>query len=278
MPLTNKRSFRFIYTGENDSATNMAMDEAVMKGLQQGTSLPLLRIYKWKPPTITIGYFQSADDIDFERCRKDGIGVVRRLTGGRAVLHWEELTYSVLFSSEDFTPFYKKEIFTFIARCLVDSLSRLGVHAGMAEKTRGDMKSADCFAAPAQYEVESAGQQKLIGSAQTIKDGVVLQHGAIPYTGRYTDIAKYIRKDACSDRKNAALKSAALKSAAPKSATSLSRVSGRDVSDKDLLEALLEGFSERLPLIEGPLTEKEKSLTKELAINKYASDDWMFKR
>jgi lipoate-protein ligase A len=273
MPITNKRPFRFIYTGENDSATNMAMDEAVIEGLQQGTSLPLLRIYKWNPPTITIGYFQSAKDIDFERCMNDGIGVVRRLTGGRAVLHWEELTYSILFSSEDFTPFHKKEIFTFIACCLVGSLSRLGIHAGIAEKTRGDMRSADCFAAPAQYEVESTGQQKLIGSAQTIKDCVVLQHGSIPYTGRYTNIAKYLKRDARSGSKDTAPKSAALKSA-----TSLSRVSGRNVSDEELLEALREGFSERLPLIEGSLTEVEKNRTKDLAFRKYASDDWMFKR
>lgn len=285
MPITNNRPFRFIYTGENDSATNMAIDEAVMTGLRQGTSEPLLRIYKWQPPTITIGYFQSAEDIDFERCRHDDIGVVRRLTGGRAVLHWEELTYSILFSAGDFTPFHKKEIFTFIARCLVDSLSLLGIHAGIAEKTRGDMKSADCFAAPAQYEVESVGQQKLIGSAQTIKDGVVLQHGAIPYTGRYTDIEKYLKKDEGSGRKNATLKRAAPKSAtsapkraAPKRATSLSLVSGRSVSDEELLDALREGFSKYLPLTEGALTDGENSLAVELADRKYASDDWMFRR
>ena len=278
MPITNNRPFRFIYTGENDSATNMAIDEAVMTGLRQGTSEPLLRIYKWQPPTITIGYFQSAEDIDFERCRQDGIGVVRRLTGGRAVLHWEELTYSILFSAGDFTPFHKKEIFTFIARCLVDSLSLLGIHAGIAEKTRGDMKSADCFAAPAQYEVESVGQQKLIGSAQTIKDGVVLQHGAIPYNSRYTDIEKYLKKNEGSGRKNATLKSAALKSAALRSATSLSLVSGRRVSDEELLDALREGFSKYLPLTEGALTEVENSLAVKLADRKYASDDWMFRR
>ncbi|MBN2322874.1 MAG: lipoate--protein ligase family protein [Spirochaetes bacterium] len=273
MPITGKRPFRFIYTGENDSATNMAMDEAVMKGLTEGTSRPLFRIYKWNPPTITIGYFQSAEDIDFEQCGKDGIGVVRRLTGGRAVLHWEELTYSILFSSEDFFPFRKKEIFTFIARCLVGSLARLGIDAGIAEKTRGDMKSADCFAAPAQYEVESTERQKLIGSAQTIKDGVVLQHGAIPCTGRYTGIEKYLKKDAGSD-----IKDAAPKRPVQKSAASLSRVLGRSVSDEELLEALREGFSQHLPLIEGSLTEEEESLTKELAVEKYASRDWMFKR
>jgi len=262
MPLTGKREFRFLYTGENDSFTNMAMDEAVMTGLQEKTSFPLLRLYKWNPPTITIGYFQKAEDIDFDRCRKDGIGVVRRLTGGRAVLHWEELTYSILFSGEDFTPFQKKQIFTFIAGCLVDSLSLLGIRSNIAEKSRGNLKSADCFAAPAQFEVESAGQQKLIGSAQTIKEGVVLQHGAIPYSGRYTDIAKYLRHGTDS----------------PKSASYLSRIAGKQIADDELLAALREGFSRHLPLVEGDLTGEEKALTARLAKEKYSKADWMFRR
>ena len=88
MPPVRKRRFRFIYSGESDSFTNMALDEAILIGLQKGVSLPLLRIYKWNPPTITIGYFQKADDVDFEHIKGDGIGIVRRLTGGRAVLHW----------------------------------------------------------------------------------------------------------------------------------------------------------------------------------------------
>jgi len=70
MSLTGKRKFRFIYSGENGSYINMAMDEAVMIELQRGFSLPLLRVYKWNPPTITIGYFQKAEEIDFDQCRK----------------------------------------------------------------------------------------------------------------------------------------------------------------------------------------------------------------
>jgi lipoate-protein ligase A len=262
MPLTGKRQFRFIYSGASDSFTNMAMDEAVMTGLQSGVSLPLLRIYKWDPPTITIGYFQKAEDIDFDQCSADGVGVVRRMTGGRAVLHWEELTYSILFSREDFAPFHKKEIFTFIARCLVDSLLLLGIRSSIAEKSRGNLKSADCFAAPAQFEVESADQEKLIGSAQTIKGDVVLQHGAIPYSGRYCDIAKYLRHDTDS----------------AKSASYLSRIAGKRVDDKELLHALRKGFSRHLPLVEGTFTREERALTRKLVREKYSKDAWMFRR
>lgn len=262
MSLTGKRKFRFIYSGENGSYINMAMDEAVMIELQRGFSLPLLRVYKWNPPTITIGYFQKAEEIDFDQCRKDGIGVVRRITGGRAVLHWEELTYSILFTMEDFTPFQKKEIFTFIARCLVDSLSLLGIRSNIVEKSRGNLKSADCFAAPAQFEVESASQEKLIGSAQTMKGGVVLQHGAIPYSCRYTDIAKYLKHDIGS----------------LKSASYLSEIAGKRVDDEELLSALRKGFSRHLPLVEGSFTWEERALTGRLEREKYSQDAWMFKR
>ena len=134
---TKKRPFRFIHTGASKGSINMAMDEAVFIGLREGHSTPVLRIYRWLPATISIGYFQNAGDIDFTRCREDGIGVVRRMTGGRAVLHNEELTYSMLFTEEDFHPFRKKEIFFFIARCLVDSLRALGIDE---DQTRSSLR------------------------------------------------------------------------------------------------------------------------------------------
>ncbi|UCB46294.1 MAG: lipoate--protein ligase family protein [Spirochaetota bacterium] len=262
MPISNNRQFRFIYSGERDSFTNMAMDEAILIGLQKGVSLPLLRIYKWNPPTITIGYFQKADDIDFERSKNDNIGIVRRLTGGRAVLHWKELTYSILFSQEDFTPFTKKDIFEFIATCLVESLSVLGIESNIAEKTRGNLHSADCFASPAQFEIESTSQEKLIGSAQVIKEGAVLQHGSIPYAGSYENISKYLKSDTKS----------------PKSASFLSQIAGKNIGEDKLLSALREGFGRHLPLRDGEFTKWELNLTDELAKNKYSQSEWMFKR
>ena len=262
MPPTNKREFRFIYSGKNNGPINMAMDEAVMIGLVENYSTPVLRIYRWLPPTISIGYFQNASDIDFEQAQKDGIGVVRRLTGGRAVLHDEELTYSILFSAEDFTPFNKKEIFLFIARCLVDSLNLIGISSKIVEKTKGDLRSPNCFASPAQYEIESIKEGKLIGSAQVIKNGVVIQHGAIPITESYTRISKYLKTG----------------STKLKSVSSLGSSAGSKIRDEELLESLRYGFSRHLNLLNGHLNEYEQQKTKELAESKYSHKDWIFRR
>jgi lipoate-protein ligase A len=241
---------------------NMAIDEAVMIALRDDRSSPVLRIYKWSPPTITIGYFQPAADINFVKCEKDGIGVVRRLTGGRAVLHHEELTYSILFTEEDFSPFRKRELFLFIARCLLESLTLLGINSRISEKTRGSLKSPNCFAAPAQYEIESISEGKLIGSAQVIKDGVVLQHGAIPITGSYSNIGKYLN---CENHSF-------------KTALSLNQVSDQPVREEELLSSLKRGFAKHLPLEEGTLTAFELASAERLRESKYSQQKWMFRK
>jgi len=240
----------------------MAIDEAVMIALRDDRSSPVLRIYKWSPPTITIGYFQPAADINFVKCEKDGIGVVRRLTGGRAVLHHEELTYSILFTEEDFSPFRKRELFLFIARCLLESLTLLGINSRISEKTRGSLKSPNCFAAPAQYEIESISEGKLIGSAQVIKDGVVLQHGAIPITGSYSNIGKYLN---CENHSF-------------KTALSLNQVSDQPVREEELLISLKRGFAKHLPLEEGTLTTFELASAERLRESKYSQQKWMFRK
>lgn len=261
MPPTGKRAFRFIFSGASDGSTNMAMDEAVLSGLNEGSSTPVLRLYTWNPPTISLGYFQSAGDIDLPLCEADGIGFVRRLTGGRAVLHSEEITYSILFTEEDFSPFKKRDIFLFVAMCLVDSLHLLGIESIIAEKTRGSLKSPNCFASPAQYEIESVKQGKLIGSAQVIKEGVVLQHGAIPLTGSYREISKYLRGDKTF-----------------KSASSLNQVSPSGSCETELIDCLREGFGRHLPLFDGALSERELDKTRELATGKYSHHDWLYRK
>ena len=259
---TLKRPFRFIYTGASKGSVNMAMDEAVFTGLREGQSTPVLRLYTWLPATISIGYFQKAEDINFEQCREDGIGVVRRMTGGRAVLHNEELTYSILFAEEDFLPFRKKDIFLFIAQCLVHSLEALGIESKVAEKTRGDLRSANCFASPAQFEIESLEQGKLIGSAQVLKDGIVLQHGAIPLTGSYRKISKYLSCD----------------SDFVKSISSLNQASGSRVDPASLLSSLKTGFGQHVFLEDGGLNEFEETLTEQLSHDKYDTDAWTLRK
>ncbi len=258
MPYKSERKLRFVYSGISDGYMNMAIDEAVLISLQENKSSPMLRIYKWDPPTISIGFFQKHTDIDFEKCRNDNIMVVRRLTGGRAVLHDVELTYSILFTDQDFIPFKKREIFEYIAKALMESLNILGIKAKMAEKSRGDLKSPNCFASPAQYEIETVEKQKLIGSAQVIKGNVVLQHGAIPITTAYSRIDKYLT----------------VNSKRIKSTTSLSTWSGKKIDEKELLQSLKNGFSRYFPITDGELTEYEKLLAKELYNNKYSRDSW----
>ena len=253
-----ERKVRFVYSGYSDGYTNMALDEAVMQYLQKKVGLPILRIYKWTPPTISIGYFQKFTDINFNKCREDGIMVVRRLTGGRAVLHDIELTYSILFTENDFSPFKKREIFQYIAEALTTSLHELGVEANIAEKSRGDLKSANCFASPAQYEIETSEKQKLIGSAQVIKNGVMLQHGAIPITTAYSRIDKYLNKD----------------SLPIKNSSAISKASGKNISDTDLLEALEKGFSNYFPIFNSKLSDGEITLAKKLVETKYSIDEW----
>jgi lipoate-protein ligase A len=241
---------------------NMAMDEAVMISLREGGCRPVLRVYKWNPPTITIGYFQPAADINFAKCECEGIGIVRRLTGGRAVLHDEELTYSILCTEEDFTPFKKRDIFLFIARCLVESLRELGISARITEKSKGSLNSPNCFAAPAQYEIESLEEGKLIGSAQVLKDGVVLQHGAIPLSDSYSKITQYLNCDDLSF----------------KATSSLNQVVGLQVQEEELLQALKKGFGRYVFLEEDGLSEYEFTTAVRLSKEKYSQSEWMYRR
>jgi lipoate-protein ligase A len=128
----------------------------------------------------------------------------------------------------------------------------------MATKSRGDPRSANCFASPAQYEIEAPEFGKLIGSAQVISKGVMLQHGAIPLTDSYTSITEYLTCDAPFQKEN----------------TSLNALAPAPVSEGALLEALRKGFHEHIPLVDEGLTGEEGAHAHELAETKYGSDDW----
>lgn len=263
MGIKTTRPFRFMYTGYSNGSVNMAMDEAVMISLEKGLSSPMLRIYKWHPPTISIGYFQPISEINLKKCSENGINVVRRLTGGRAVLHHEELTYSIIFSEEDFEPFTKKEIFIFIANCLIETLKNIGIQARIAEKSRGDLRSPDCFASPAQYELESDKGEKLIGSAQVIRRGIVLQHGAIPITDSYKRIIDYLTTDTDSNQKLS---------------KSLSESAGRNITEEELLRAIFDGFSRYIKLENGKFIPYESDLIRNLSKEKYSTEEWLKRR
>ncbi|HZB81075.1 MAG TPA: biotin/lipoate A/B protein ligase family protein [Nitrososphaera sp.] len=158
--MTNTGRFdkiRTLETGYNTAALNMAIDEALMENVDE---VPILRIYRWCPTAVSIGYFQSMkEEVDLEKCREIGVDVVRRLTGGGAVLHEFELTYS--FMTKKY-PQNIMESYRWICDAIVMSINRLGFDASFVPLN----------------DIVIAGK-KVSGNAQTRRNGVLLQHGTL---------------------------------------------------------------------------------------------------
>ena len=182
-----KETWRFIDSGNGSPAFNMALDEALLEWNSQGKFPPVIRFYGWNPATLSIGYFQKVEkEIDMEAVRKQNIGFVRRPTGGRAVLHEHELTYSVIVSeAHPAMPKTVTEAYRVISEGILKGFHQLGLDAYFAvPKTEADREalksphSAVCFDAPSWYELVVEGR-KVAGSAQTRQKGVILQHGSI---------------------------------------------------------------------------------------------------
>jgi lipoyl(octanoyl) transferase len=162
------------------AAMNMAVDDILLDAARAGGG-PILRTYGWDPPAVSIGYAQRADEaIDIERCRAQGIALVRRTTGGRAVLHWNELTYSFHCADGEGPAAYPlQEASRILGECLADGLRRFGVDASLergSSPARGRLGA--CFASTARWEL-TCGGRKLVGSAQRRTRGALLQHGSI---------------------------------------------------------------------------------------------------
>jgi lipoyl(octanoyl) transferase len=158
---------------------NMAVDEALLAAASTGAP-PTLRLYAWRGPWLSLGHAQPFDGATFEACRRAGVGVVRRVTGGRAVLHGADLTYAVT-ASERALPDGLHASYRILSDALVDALRGLGIEAERVAGGRRRVAPAagfDCFAEAADDEV-CAGGRKLAGSAQRRGGGALLQHGSV---------------------------------------------------------------------------------------------------
>ncbi len=195
--------WQFISTGESIGALNMRLDESLARCLVEGTGAPTVRLFRWKPWAISLGFNQDETKINSARCALDGIDVVRRPTGGRAVFHAEELTYSVAMKAEGNSVL---DIHNHISKALVRGLQLFGVNATLA-KSQPDMRahyktpsSIPCFTASARYEIEFEGK-KLVGSAQRrfrnheTGEEIVLQHGSILTGPAHKELVKYLILD-----------------------------------------------------------------------------------
>lgn len=186
MSQPNLQQWQFLDSGANTGAFNMEFDMLLAQRLQRGEILPTLRIYGWKPWAVSLGYNQSEHDIDLIRCNEFGFDVVRRPTGGRAILHSNELTYSVVMPADGRGI---TEVYSLISKALVAGLSKICPDVSYEtsqpnfQSLYKKQESIPCFSASARYEVQINGK-KLVGSAQRrfslpIGPEVVLQHGSI---------------------------------------------------------------------------------------------------
>ncbi len=264
--------WRLILSAPAEGAANMAVDEAILLAVAAGQASPTLRFFAWEPPCLSLGYAQPQADVDLGRLRALGWGLVRRPTGGRAILHTDELTYSVIAPlAEPRVAGGVVESYRQLAEGLLRGLELLGLCA-QADKTYAlpdrDAKGAVCFEMPSNYEITVA-DKKLLGSAQSRKQGVVLQHGALPLYGDIARICEVLRFETEEQRQLARARVAGR-------ATTVEAVGGRPVTWLEAAQALAQGFREKLNLTldEAALTAAEESAAGQLSAEKYASADW----
>ncbi|QDX93466.1 lipoate--protein ligase family protein [Brevibacillus laterosporus] len=273
--------WRYLVTPPMSPEMNMAIDEAILSLHSQGKVPPTVRFYTWNPATLSIGYFQKMEkEINIEEVKRRGLGLVRRPTGGRAVLHDAELTYSVIVS-EDHPQMPKSvtEAYKVISMGLLHGFQKLGLQAEMVSLASEEEKakynspgSSACFDSPSWYELVVEGK-KVAGSAQTRQKGVILQHGSI-LLDMDVDLLFSLLTFPSERVKERMMNSFKQK------AVTINEVSSKPISLEEAIEAFYHGFAEGLgiELVAMDLTDEEQQLANELAENRYSRDEWNFRR
>ncbi len=266
------RVWRFLPFRQCNAFENIAVDEAVFRENHRREALPTLRFYGWQSPAVSMGYFQNTfREVDVKSCRRHGIDIVRRPTGGKAVLHDRDLTYAVVARGND--PLFPDDIlgtYRVISGCIAEGLSRIGIKAEIADEERSfqdNCLKTSCFSSPSRYELLVEGR-KICGSAQVRSHGVFLQHGSIlvdfdPFKTcavmlpHHHEEEKYIEQ-------------------LWRSVTSIDNHVSQPVDLTMLCDVLRKGFEKALGirLVEQDLSPEEEELGAWLLRNKYLTDTW----
>ncbi|UXR44099.1 lipoate--protein ligase family protein [Staphylococcus simulans] len=273
-------TWNFINSGSHDPFYNMAMDEALLNFVSRGEIDPVIRFYTWDPATLSIGYFQRLKkEIDIEKVKEKGYGLVRRQTGGRGMLHDKELTYSVIVpESHPNMPKTVTEAYRVISQGLLEGFKLLGFDAYFAvpksKEEREKLKqprSSVCFDAPSWYELVVEGR-KIAGSAQTRQKGVILQHGSILKDIDIDDLFDMFifKNDRLKDK---------MKQAFVDKAVAINDISDKTISIEEMEVAFEKGFQKGLNINFKPLelTKEQQAEVKELA-EKYKSEEWTYRK
>lgn len=263
-------AWRLLRDGPARGAWNMAVDEAVARSVGDGLAPATLRFYAWSAPTVSFGYLQrTLAGVDIEACRCQGIDIVRRITGGRAVLHADELTYSVAVPLVGpWSSLSVPDTFDRICRGLMAGLKRLGLTASLGESRvppRDGPEVGACFLLRRMPAI-LVGGRKLVGSAQRRWDRFLLQHGSI-----VLDFDPRLHQSVFP----------AWPHADPTAGvTSLRAILGALPSMADLVAALSAGWSEvvGVPCVPGDLLAEEREAAEGLVPGRYGTCAWTFQR
>ncbi len=270
-------SWRLILDPPARGAWNMAVDEAILEAVGRAEVLPTLRFYSWTPPCLSLGYAQSLGDVDQAALKALGWDIVRRPTGGRAILHTDELTYSVIGPQDD--PRLSGgvlESYENLSKALLQGLALLGIPAEAVEKEQNPAsheaqkkQNPVCFEVPSNFEITLAGK-KLIGSAQARRKEGVLQHGTLPLYGDHTRIIQALcfPDDAARQRAKTRLL---------ERATTVESGTGRRLEWEQAAESIAQAFRTELSLtlIPGALSANEINRAGELETEKFAHPAWI---
>jgi len=217
-----------------EDASGGAPDESAREGY--------LRFYGWSGPAISLGHSEPMENIEREKALEDGVEIARRPTGGRAVLHWDDLTYAVVLparTGKDLSDLYK-----LVSECIIDGAGSMGLKLDLERGTLGRSGARDkpCFASVSRHEISYRGR-KVVGSAQRIGEGAMLQHGSIPVNRNYLRIADYMRVGGAQDEEPARER---LRRELAASTACLEDAAGRGLDPLEIRAALVRGFSARL--------------------------------
>jgi lipoate-protein ligase A len=238
--------WKYINTGSSPGRINMSFDEELVRLVAGGTFQGAVRVYGWEPPCISLGFHQDLGHVDARKCQEAGIEIVRRPTGGRAVLHWDEATYSVVktVNGESLS-----EIYCSIGMALVNALRRLHPDISLARCDLRELpsdrptSSVPCYSSIARYEIQYRGR-KIVGSAQRrysfpsetgVPNEVVLQHGSILLGPSHLRIVEFLN----AKNSDSVLQ---MKMELAERSTDLSTILGRSVAFNEIAECLKDGF------------------------------------
>ena len=268
-------NWRIIKQGKNNSAYNMALDEAILLGVIKKESPPTIRFYDWSPPTASCGYNQKAEkEVDFAELNRRGYGFVRRPTGGRLVLHKNEITYSVIAPASGFLNGSITHTYSEISKALAKGLQLMGINVALEKGALSSVHQREvgnpCFTSTSRYEL-AYKRKKIVGSAQVRKENCFLQHGSILLNenqGEVGEILPNLDKN----------KKEKIVNYLKKKTIAINEILSFPIDFRTAVDFLIQGFilswDTEFFNVENKLFEEEKKMTEYLIKSKYSSEKW----